>query len=85
MRSMDSALILRRDPSLPTHKCTPTYPALRGKMGPGASTSGVEGLKEDTVPDFDFFFGLTLSASKETEMMTTGTSRGTGRSIVSTG
>lgn len=38
-----------------------------------------------TLPQNFTFFGLTLSASEETEMMTAGTSRGTGRSIVSTG
>lgn len=34
------------------------------KWGPGVKTSGVWALKEDIVPDFDFFFGLT--ARKDT-------------------
>lgn len=53
-------------------------------MGPGANTSGVEGLKEDTVPDFDFF-GSDSFCQQGDGNTTTGTARDTGRSIVRTG
>lgn len=71
MRSVDSAKLLRRDPSPPTHSRRPTNLALRGKMGAGSKTSGIWGLKKYTLPDF-LLFPVRLSLPLRRQRATTG-------------
>lgn len=81
---MDSARILRRDPSPLTHNVHQLILLSEEKWHQKQIQVGLKASRK-TLSQNLTFFGLTLSASEETEMMTTGTSRGTGRSIVSTG